>query len=616
MDYKPPELKPLTRSYALKNLAVVDIETNRWLDYEELKDIPYEDLERDWHGKRIKPFLVGFYNHVTKEKKTFEGKNCMRDFLQFYLTKKHRNTVTFAHYGGKFDFTSMHETLVTCEEFQQFIPKIVYVNGGIMILRVVDKHKNAWQFRDSSYLLKDGLAKLCKNFKPKTRKLKMPPYPFYKHKPQWRKYCLNDCISLAMILEIFSDVLVNKIGGSIGLTASSTALRTWRKKFQKYPLPTYYYWNKFIRKGYYGGRCEVFTMYAPGKAYLYDVKSMYPSVMVKNEFPMSSPRKMFYQDAWDCTERCGFMECDVITPEDLDIPVLPYRNPTNDKLLFPLGNWTATYEFTQIKKALQMGYKITPHRAIEFEGDYLFTDYVRTIYPYKEDKQGALAGVAKLLMNGLYGKYAERPEREIIITEPEADIEGTFPISGDPMGYTTKKIIKYGAHHLPAISAKVTALAQIKLYEAFEYIHNRRGTIYYTDTDSVITNVKIPSGVKLGDWELKEEITRGIFFAPKAYCYEYYDQEEQKYKLIQKIKGFSKDFTKTLHFEDFRRALPPENDFSALKEPSIHPSSFKEISTRHLPGFSMIVKKRNIKTPYDKRALEGEYSTKPLTIGS
>ena len=523
-DFKASYLNPLSKTYSLKNIATMDIETERWLDYDELKDIDPEKLKKDWHNHPLPPFLICYYNHVTKEKKVFEGKDCMKDFLLFYLTHKNRNVITYAHNGGKFDFTSLHETLVKNSCFDKFTPQLIYVNGGIMLIRIKDKNNNKWQFRDSLYLLKKGLAKLCESFKPKTMKLKMPSYPYEQHKLDWINYCMNDCISLAQILEIFNNIVINEIGGCIGLTASSTALRTWRKKFQKYPIPTYFRWNNFIRLGYYGGRCEVFNLYSPKTAYLYDVKSMYPYVMAHNTFPMSVPRRVYYRDAWDCVGKCGFMECDIVTPKDLDIPLLPYRHTVSNKLLFPLGQWSGVYEFSIIEKALMLGYEISPHRTIEFDGDYLFDEYIKTIYPYKENNTGAIYDIAKLLMNGLYGKTGERPERELIITDPDADIEGTFPMPYDPMGYTTKKITKYSAHHLPAIASRVTALAQIKMFEMFEQIQKRNGTIYYCDTDSVITDIEIKSGSKLGDWELEKKITRGVFFAPKAYCYEYYDR--------------------------------------------------------------------------------------------
>jgi len=624
-DFRPATLNPLKKTYELKNIAVMDIETDRWLDYHELKGIPIEDLKRDWHDRRLPPFLICWYDHGTKEERAFDGPTCMKDFLSFYLTRKYRDKITYAHNGGQFDFTSLHETLVKNRCFNDYIPQIIYVNGGMMILRIKDRSgKHTWQFRDSLYLLKHPLKDLCKSFNPTVKKLKMPEAPpgmtstehYRQNKKEWQEYCLNDCKSLAEILTIFNDLIVKTIGGSMGATSSSTAMRTFRLKYLKMSLPTYFQWNNFIRLGYYGGRTEVFDMYAKfkGEPYYYnDVNSMYPSVMYDNIYPVSEPKRVNYTDPWDCAGRCGMMECEVVTPEDLKIPVLPYRDVENyNKLIFPLGQWKANYEFSLIEKALELGYKIKPLRTIEFKGAPLFKEYIDTIYPMKQKSTGAMREITKLLLNGLYGKFGEHSEREIVITEPEADILGTYPIPNDPMGYTTKKIVKYCAHHLPAIAVRVTALAQLRLYKAIEHIQTRKGTVYYTDTDSIISDIPLPTSDRLGEWSLKEEITRGVFFAPKAYCYEYI--KDGKPMIEQKLKGFSHDFTKTLTFEDFRKALPPWNDYTVFDEPSIGPASFKEISTRHLCGFSTVVKTRNIRKGYDKRMVNTDYTTEPLVI--
>lgn len=627
MDFKPEALKPLSKTYTLKNIAVVDIETEKWAEYEDIKDMDYEDIVRDYHKKPLPPFLIGFYNHVTKDEKLFDGKHAMRDFLKYYLVTKgrqHRNLTTFAHYGGGFDFTALFDTLSTESCFDRFIPHVIYVNGGTLLLRIKDKNKNMWRFRDSSYLLKDGLPALCKAFNPSIKKLKMPEKPenmhyleFYeRNRPLWQRYCMNDCISLALILEKFNDIITNQIGGCIGLTASSTALRTWRRKFQKYPIPTYFTWNDFIRLGYYGGRCEVLNM-CSGKAFLYDVKSMYPSVMVNNIFPMSTPERVNMKDAWDCKGKCGFMECKVETPKDMYIPLLPYRHPESNKLLFPLGKWTGVYEFSLIEKALENGYKIKPYKTLVFDGDYLFSDYVKTLYPYKENNKGnSLESISKLLLNGLYGKFGEKSKRPTLITDAEADLSDTYPIMNNPFGYTIKETVRYSAHHLPAISARVTALAQIRLWEKLNEIYMRGHTVYYMDTDSVITDLEMPYGRKLGEWDLKTTITRGIYFIPKGYCYEYYDKEKQKYILEQKFKGYSRKFTKTLEFENYFNALPPKNDYSAFYEPSIQPASFKELSTRELPAFGLIVKNRRVRKGYDKRTILENYDTEPLLISN
>lgn len=616
-QFYPSALKPLEKQYKLENIAVMDIETNRWPDYDDIKNMSIEEVTERWHNKPITPFLVSFYDTITKNEKTFDGVDCMKDFLKYYLQKKYRNRITYAHNGGKFDFIKLYEIMVTDTYFHKYTPKLIYVNGGIMVFRIKDKNKNVWQFRDSYFLLNSSLKKLSESFKPEKQKLTMPAYPYHEHKEKWQRYCMHDCKALAEILQKFNDIVINQLHGSIGLTTSSTAMRTFRLRYLKQEIPTYFTWNNFIREGYYGGRVEVFNMYAPlAEYYYYDVNSMYSSIMHDNIFPVSAPRRVSYDDPWDCVGKCGYMECEIETPEELYIPVLPYRN-INDhgKLIFPLGKWKGTYEFSLIEKALKLGYQIKPLRTIEFEGEHLFAEYADDIYTIKKnsEKGSAMYMISKLFGNGLYGKFGEHSERDELVTEDNADILGTYPIPNDLMGYTTKKIIKYSAHHLPAIAGRVTALAQLKLYDGLEMVQKRGGTVYYCDTDSMITDLKMKDSKELGQWGLECQVTRGVFFAPKAYCIEFLDKDGN-IQIQQRLKGFTRDFQKTLRFEDYRKALPPLNDYSAFMEPRVSPCSFKEISTRKLKGFSTVVKPRTIQSEYSKRSFYDDYSTKPLLV--
>jgi len=55
-DFKASYLNPLSKTYSLKNIATMDIETERWLDYDELKDIDPEKLKKDWHNHPLPLF--------------------------------------------------------------------------------------------------------------------------------------------------------------------------------------------------------------------------------------------------------------------------------------------------------------------------------------------------------------------------------------------------------------------------------------------------------------------------------------------------------------------------------------------------------------------------------
>lgn len=606
MAWRITALKPLKTAKTLKNIAVFDIETTEWLD--DTYGLTKEEVMK-WHDKPIVPFLAMFYDG--KKIKYYEGKTCVTKFLKDYLHFKNRGYLTFAHNGGKFDFIALYQALIESQYLRsRFHPKPILAHGSIISLTMKDNDKHAWHFRDSYMLLKDSLNNLCKSFKPDHTKMLRPRCRYEDDKEGWRLYCENDCKSLYEILKTFNNIIID-IGGSIGYTAPSTAMKTFRKKFLKIDIPVYFEYNNLFRNAYYGGRVEVINMLAQETGhpyYYYDVNSEYPDVMARNIFPVSKPKNVLYKDVDECFGKCGIMECHVKAP-DMHIPILPFHDLTRTKLIFPVGEWDGFYEFSLIEKALMCNYEITPKRIWEFEGERIFQEYIDRFYYLKQNSEGAERTIMKLLMNSLYGKFGEHQEREELITDPDEDITGAYPYD-NVFGYSIRKYEKFSAYHLPAIACRVTALAQLKLYSYIEEIQRKNGKIYYMDTDSVVTDVRIPTGTGLGELKLEHEIQKAVFLAPKTYILHTYDLDNP-YKIV--MKGFTEHFKKHFTYEDFEEALLT-NDFSKFKEWQISPASIKKVNIRHLSGFVTLVEPQSIQSMYDKRQVMDDYSTKPWKI--
>ena len=609
----PSELLPLKRQRLLgKNFSVFDLETERWPD--DCSVLTQKEIDF-WDQHHIEIFLATHYNGYETPVNHI-GEDCVKKFLTSYLQHRYRFPhICFAHNGGKFDMLSVFYLIQNDHWFQTngYTADIPFlVNGRILSLKIRDKNKHCWVFRDSFSLLPESLEDLCNGFKPDVMKWDKKHVEalfktdFYDNQEEWIQYCNNDCISLHQILCKFDDT-IKEIGGSIGVTASSTGMRSFRYGFQKHPIATYYEYNDRFRNAYYGGRCEIFSQMMledDGPWYVGDINSMYPYVMRNYKFPVGKPYKVDYTMGSDCRGKVGIMKCKVYAPENLNVPFLPLHAP-DGKLLFPIGEWEGWYDFCEIEKALKLGYLIDPLITYEFEGAYIFKDFIDSLYKIKmENADNAKGRVAKLLMNSTYGKFGEKEEREEFVTE--GDLAGL--IVGDfYYGYALRKYRQRCSYHLTAIPVRVTAGARVTLYELMEDIGIK--TVTYCDTDSVITNKRFPSSKELGGVKLEFDFRRGIALAPKFYYLESYEPIKRLKNVA--CKGFSRSFKAKMTFEMLEEALLT-GDKSKCTEQVIHPETWKIGAQHQSNALSTIVTTRTVNEDYSKRHVNPDFSTRPL----
>jgi hypothetical protein len=149
-------------------------------------------------------------------------------------------------------------------------------------------------------------------------------------------YCFNDCELTKKMLENItkSMVLQEKKIFLKSRSISSLSLNTFKEKFNDFNLETSMEIGKdeIIRSGFYGGRCEVFgNKYPNEKIFHFDFSGMYAEIM-KEDF--------FFNDVKieesDKISEGGFYKVDVVS-KDMEIPVLPFKEKKDGKLIFPNG---------------------------------------------------------------------------------------------------------------------------------------------------------------------------------------------------------------------------------------------------------------------------------------
>ena len=476
-------------------------------------------------------FAFGVCMYQTKDRK-YEEKIFFDNeaMMEFMISSRFKRYKWYAHNAGKFDLIGLLGNYLEDPRFK------VIINSGRLISM---KHKqNKIQFVDSLNLFNtslDNIGKamnLPKGITPEKFKIGDRSQEITKEDID---YCIRDTQILLLAIINFNHMIFSEFGTNIGLTIASTAQKVWLTHFLNEDLKVNKY-DKYFRNSYYGGRTEI--LHKRGQyvypAYYHDFNSLYPSVMLEGRYPNPETLKFLNEINTDIkfiTNYEGVSDIEIEIP-NMKYPPLPFK--WNGKLIFPIGRLRGWYNHNEIRIALKYGAKIHKIYATIFSKDTVnyFKDYVIQMYNkrlrYKEENNQMGNLFTKLLLNSLYGKFAQKVERKelgFIFEEPKPKKGYRWefePYRDSNVGVWKlvdsegKVLFKEGYNNVVSFASYTTSMARIKLYEAVQEVYRYGGEVYYTDTDSIICNIKIEDSKDLG--RLKIEDT-GIFvgYAPKVY---------------------------------------------------------------------------------------------------
>lgn len=553
------------------------------------KDIHRKDILQPINSKIVKKKLLAFdietYNknkrfligdiYDGEEHKLFREKDMMK---KYFIENKFANTYIVAT-NLQFDFTMLYGI----EDLWKF--DIIQSNGRFIMC----KYKFNTDIDDNHYTNKfiDSLnfAGMSVETAGKLLGLKKIEHPkFLGEKPntddEWEeliRYNQRDTEITYKLMELLQEGF-NKLGGNLKLTISSTALDIFKRKYLKEKMikesvilnGTLI--NKRIFESYYGGRTECFARGMIGKGYsskktvtMYDISSLYPSVM-RNEYPLpQSIKKIEYPDSKNFVFE-GLSNV-IIETGYMKIPFLPYRDKLLKKLIFPVGRWKATYTHLELRKALELGYRV---RKINWQYIYTksfipFKDFVEDVYAkrmeYKKE-ENPLEYVMKITMNSLFGKFSSRKMSEVEFFNIQEMSEGEMlwylksknTESYNDIGYNITEKICDENYVFPILSSYTTAYGRIEMYKYLQ-----KYNVYYIDTDGIVSDDDIPTSNKLGEMKREYTIKKGIIIKPKMYQFNIDE------KTITKMKGIPKPNPK--YFDNVLHKKPIEyTKFMKLKE--------------------------------------------------
>lgn len=388
--------------------------------------------------------------------------------------------------------------------------------------------------------------------------------------------------------------------------------------------------DAFLRQSYFGGITWKNTKLLKDlelknvklEGLVYDVNSLYPSVMRTQLLPYGEPiyYEGYYNNLPDFIKedyplfiqklrvkrfiiKKGKMP-NIQIRESLRFKSTEYQesNAYFDENLNKTRYEECVFTFTsvQLKRFLEtydtpLGVEFIEGYA--FKGSYgLFDHYIDTFMELKKVGTGARKSTAKLMLNALYGKFGTNPQKEERFLEFE---DGVFSTTNRN---DNDEIVEYLSNsiYLPMASF-ITAYAREVLLTATNNVFDR---FLYCDTDSIhilgfeVPNIKIHDK-DLGAWKLEGKFVDAKYIGAKRYAELF--ETEKGYKWDIKCCGVSGEIIKKL--DDIEVFTVCEYDSLEIgklldsfykKEGSIYYYKDQEC-TQKVKGLLRSKKKKNVK---------------------
>jgi hypothetical protein len=511
------------RNKAVARIATLDFETD-----------PFDNKHPN---APIEPFLCVIYSEafptITLWREASTTLDAFMTLVKTTIEQLPDSFTIYAHNGGKFDYMFLIKFLRG---------SVLFKGAGIMTAQI-GKH----QLRDSINICPGRLASYRKDsidYKLMTRAKRE------RHKKAIIKYCISDCVYLYERVSHFLSEHGFKL--SVG-QAAMAALKKHYPSNMRIGEQT----DTWLRPFFFGGRSECIQgrKHVFGDLKVYDVNSMYPSVMAHCAHPIDG---QFNNRRGQPTPQTVFIELECDNNHALISRVTETdEHHHKGDVTYDVSHGVFQTTVWEYNVALRYGLisNIRIIRCIDYENRSTFADFVLPRYALRERLKLALDACAdkesfeyaslklqatdiKDILNNAWGKFAQNPRRfkESFLTNPgEAPPpEVTDPANpwgvaacGDTHYAPNIQTEYYDIWERPspskrfnniATGASITGAARAKLLEAIQHAENP----YYCDTDSLLCTHLDESKVeinpaKLGAWKLENEWTEAIIVAKKGY---------------------------------------------------------------------------------------------------
>ena len=285
----------------------------------------------------------------------------------------------------------------------------------------------------------------------------------------------------------------------------------WTPRTDEYAVPAYF-----------GGRVEKWADDAV-RGGLYDIRSAYADAM---RYPL--PTKFRIVGAGDPPDD-GFTiaEASVVVPSGVAVPPLPYRmrgGTCDGQVFYPTGAWDGTYTLEELRIAESLGATVKLKRWYHWEADAWMKPFVDRWWKVRKNarEHGLVTeeSIAKVMLNGLYGKFAQGDETELVSTDHAAYERAAsaglhpgrimVPVDGQRERIALYRIPDQLAAPLrhAACAAAIAARVRCELAITMNSAIRSGLQVACVNTDGMAINGSMPTGDDLGAWRLERPFDR------------------------------------------------------------------------------------------------------------
>lgn len=502
---------------------------------------------------------------------------CVKYSRDRYFLK--RFTRIYAHNGANFDYLCFYEDLYKeglIVEGQYFMAD----STGIGVCFTLLGFGKPIYLMDSYRMLPASLKSLTKTFGVKNEKIEIDVLPHILKETNielYYEYLKNDVIGLQQVIKKFWEMIYKMFGnvGFLPMTLPSLSMRIFSKQLKDNILtPENEDLKYFERRAYNGGLTLCMRHGVFENVNVYDVNSMYPAVMVQEEYPRSY--KGYWSNQYN-PNKIGLWEVEYIQHRR-DIPPFLFSEQTGQAAYEGSG----VFSTNELNHLSFIGGTFSVKRGyIYIKTEKLFADFVSRLYAERKkaiiNKDNALAFTLKIMMNSLYGKFAQREEGYdiLLLSGKEQKQKLSEGLELRPLGnFTAIKTHRVVPHTFVSIAAMITANARILLHEQMTAIIDAGYNVVYCDTDSIhVQDYIMESSLELGGMKLEKTGT-GAYAGKKLYAIKTDMSEEVKAKGIG------------------RKTIGNKLSFDAIKELALDANAAQSYTFETMPSVKGVLSER------------------------